>query len=129
MPSMQGATSRKIQYTVCDPVHFYFHFDFWRDISFQEFISTLDEPMVRKLCIRSLRRGVGSMDYIHGLLIAEDDLNDVEDDDEEEEATAAVMTQTPISAASHEAGPSAGPSIPWCKCGVCQIMPVGSGNV
>lgn len=33
------------------------------------------------------------------------------------------MTQTPISAASHEAGPSAGPSIPWCKCGVCQIMP------
>ena len=112
MPSMQGATSRKIQYTVCDPVQFYFHFDLWRDISFQEFISTLDEPMVRKLCIRSLRRGVGSMDYIHGLLIAEDDLNDVEDDDEEEEATAAVMTQTPISAASREAGPSAGPSIP-----------------
>ena len=31
--------------------------------------------MVRKLCIRSLRRGVGSMDYIHGLLIAEDDLD------------------------------------------------------
>ena len=62
------------------------------------------------------------MDYIHGLLIAEDDLNDVEDD-EEEEATAAVMIQTPISAASHQAGPSTGPSIPWCKCGVCQIMP------
>ena len=62
------------------------------------------------------------MDYIHGLLIAEDDLNDVEN--EEEEATAAVLTdQTPISAASHEVGPSAGPSIPWCKRRVCQIMP------
>ena len=63
------------------------------------------------------------MDSIHGLLIAEDDLNDMEDD-EEEKATAAVMTQTPISAASHEAGQSAGPSdsIPLCKCGVCQRM-------
>ena len=82
-----------MQYTVRDPVHFYFHFDFWRDISFQEFISTLDEPMVRKLCIRSLRQSVRSVDYIHGLLITEDDLNDVEDDEEEEKATAA-MTQT-----------------------------------
>lgn len=88
----------------------------------KEFISTLDEPMVRKLCIRSLRRGVGSMDYIHGLLVAEDDLDDVEDD-EEGGATAAAVTQTPISAASQEESSSAGPSIPWCKCGVCQIMP------
>ena len=51
------------------------------------------------------------MDYIHSLLIAEDDLDDVEN----EEAIEAVMTesaetdQTPISAASLEAGPSAGP--------------------
>ncbi|KAL9974803.1 hypothetical protein ACROYT_G011889 [Oculina patagonica] len=42
----------------------------------KEFIHTLDESMVRKLCIRSLRRGIGSMDYIHGLLIMEDDLED-----------------------------------------------------
>ncbi|CAH3030785.1 unnamed protein product [Porites evermanni] len=34
----------------------------------KEFIQTLDEPMVRKLCIRSLRRGVGSMDFIQGAL-------------------------------------------------------------
>ena len=47
------------------------------------------------------------MDYIRGLLIAEDDLDDVEDD-EKGGATAAAMTQNPISAASHEASPSAG---------------------
>lgn len=37
--------------------------------------------MVRKICIRSLRRGVGSVDYIHSLLIAEDDLDDVESEE------------------------------------------------
>ena len=38
-------------------------------------MDTLDAHMTRKLAIRSLRRGVGSMDYIHTLLIMEDDLN------------------------------------------------------
>ena len=42
----------------------------------QEFLQTLGEPMVRKLCVRSLQRGKGSMDYIHSLLIMEDDLLD-----------------------------------------------------
>ena len=32
--------------------------------------------MVRKLAVRSLRRGIGSMDYIHSLLIMEDDLDE-----------------------------------------------------
>ena len=32
--------------------------------------------MVRKLCVQSLQRGIGSMDYIHSLLIAEDDDED-----------------------------------------------------
>ena len=32
--------------------------------------------MVRKLAIRSLRRGIGSIDYIHTLLIAEDNLDE-----------------------------------------------------
>ena len=32
--------------------------------------------MVRKLAIRGLRRGIGSMDYIHTLLIMEDDLDE-----------------------------------------------------
>ena len=77
-------------------------------IYFQEFIQTLDEPMVRKLCIRSLRRGIGSMDYIHGLLTAEDDL----DGDENESANlalssvAAELTPTATAAASPEPGPS-----------------------
>ena len=33
---------------------------------------------MRKLAIRSLRRGVGSMDYIESLLIMEDDLDEDE---------------------------------------------------
>ncbi|XP_028413791.1 uncharacterized protein LOC114536636 isoform X2 [Dendronephthya gigantea] len=35
----------------------------------KDFVATLDEDMVRKLAIRSLRRGIGSMDiFIHCLL-------------------------------------------------------------
>jgi len=93
----------------------------------KEFIQTLDEPMVRKLCIRSLRRGTGSMDYIHGLLIMEDDL----DMDDEGPSGSAVSHGTPPSAeqtsvevSNPEPGSFGGTtSIPWCKCGVCQIMP------
>lgn len=93
----------------------------------KEFIQTLNEPMVRKLCIRSLCQGVGSMDYIHGLLIAEDDI-----DGDENESTnlapssiATELTPTATAAASPEPGPSpAGSSSPsWCKCGMCTIMP------
>ena len=39
----------------------------------------MDEGQVRKLAIRSLRRGIGSMDYIDTLLIMEDDLDEDED--------------------------------------------------
>ncbi len=46
----------------------------------QDFIGTLDEE-VRKLAIRGLRRGIGSMDYIETLLIMEDDLDENQDDD------------------------------------------------
>ena len=37
---------------------------------------------MRKLCVRSLRRGVGSMDFIQGLLIMEDDLDEGHEEDE-----------------------------------------------
>ena len=48
----------------------------------QDFINTLDSETVKKLCIRSLRRGIGSLDYIDSLLIMEDDLdNDNNEDD------------------------------------------------
>ena len=61
----------------------------------------LDDGMVRKLCIRSLCRGVGSMDYIQGL-IAEDDL----DEDESDLAPSSTgMELTATAAASPEQGP------------------------
>ncbi|CAB3983502.1 Hypothetical predicted protein [Paramuricea clavata] len=44
----------------------------------KDFIGTLDNGLVRKLAIRSLRRGIGSMDYIDSLLIMEDDLDESE---------------------------------------------------
>ncbi|XP_074637757.1 uncharacterized protein LOC141896404 [Acropora palmata] len=49
----------------------------------KEFIDTLDSATVKKLCIRSLRRGIGSMDYIDSLLIMEDDLDDANDHDKD----------------------------------------------
>lgn len=99
---------------------------------FQEFIQTLDEPMVRNLCVRSLRRGKGSMDHIHSLLIMEDDL------DEDTESTPDMASASPITAqtSAEGPGPSSGTSLPWCKCGTCQVMPqelkinvVGKGDV
>ena len=93
-------------------------------MSFQEFISTLDDRTARKLCIQSLCQGVGSMDYIHSLLIAGDDLDDLN-----KEGNAPVMTeseeteQSLISASSPQPGPSSRPSMSWCKCRVCEIMP------
>jgi hypothetical protein len=38
----------------------------------------LGENMAKKLAIRSLRRGIGSMDYIDTLLIIEDDLDEAD---------------------------------------------------
>lgn len=48
----------------------------------QNFIDTLDSETIKKLCIRSLRKGIGSLKYIDSLLIMEDDLdNDNNEDD------------------------------------------------
>ena len=64
------------------------------------------------------------MDYIHTVLIAEDDLDDLN-----KEATVPAMTewgkteQSRISASSPESGPSSRLSISWCKCRVCEIIP------
>ena len=56
--------------------------------------------MAKTLCIRSLRRGVGSMDYIHSLLIAEDDL-----DEDDESLGTAEMSQAAIEQmSSHKEG-------------------------
>ena len=42
----------------------------------QVFIHTVEEDMVRKLAIRSVRREIGSIDHIHPLLIAEDNFDE-----------------------------------------------------
>ena len=60
----------------------------------------LDEPIVQKLCIQSLRRRVGSMDHIHALLVAEDDLNETSD------SVVAKTDLTPTTASSPEPEPS-----------------------
>ena len=63
------------------------------------------------------------MDYIEGLMIAEDDL-----DDETESTPNIVLSSSEeqtLTVASPEPGPSSrGTSGPtWCKCGVCVLMP------
>ena len=65
--------------------------------------------MVRKLAIRSLRGGIGSMDYIHTLVIAEDDLDD--------EYGAISQEPSQGSTENHEAAPE------WCVCSNCRPMP------
>ena len=82
---------------------------------------------MRKLCVRSLRRGVGSMDFIQGLLIMEDDLDEGHEEDESD-VTPTPSTSTDLACSSNPGTPDPAPSpsnnaIPWCKCGVCQIMP------
>ena len=82
---------------------------------------------MRKLCIRSLQRGVGSMDLIQGLLIMEDDLDEGHEEDESD-VTPTPTTSTDLACSSTAGTPDPAPSpsnnaIPWCKCGVCQIMP------
>ena len=99
-------------------------------LTFQkEFIGTLDEAMVRKLAIRGLRRGVGSMDYIHTLLIMEDDLEENDEDLEPFSVTSSTSTQvtppvvetaeTPTGTAEPDPSPSA-PLVDWCTCGLCR---------
>ena len=90
--------------------------------------------MVRKLAIRSLRRGIGSMDFIETLLIMEDDLDEGEDlgddwheihDDgqpsiqQPESSNQGSSTQNPT--LQHDSSARSGPE--WCVCGRCQPMP------
>lgn len=87
--------------------------------------------MVRKLAIRSLRRGIGSMDYIETLLIMEDDLDDNGEslgessntgnhfnmDEHGLEPSSELSTPNPSQDTPHGAVPD------WCKCGKCRPMP------
>ena len=86
----------------------------------------LDDQMVRKLAIRSLRQGTGSMDYIHTLLIAEDDndedaevLDNFGDEPGYREENTCVQSdhQGECSSGSRDVFPS------WCVCSNCVPMP------
>ena len=80
--------------------------------------------MVRKLAIRGLRRGIGSMDYIHTLLIMEDDLD--EDDmgefgsEEPHELGSSDQNTTGQPAEPNHPLPASLPD--WCVCGHCRPM-------
>ena len=67
------------------------------------------------------------MDLIQGLLIIEDDLDEGHEEDESD-VTPTPTTSTDLACSSTAGTPDPAPSpsnnaIPWCKCGVCQIMP------
>ena len=92
--------------------------------------------MLRKLAIRSLRRAIGSMDYIDSLLIMEDDLDDEDENDrmgEFGEPSEHVDPNVDEMQGSRDTAPSSlDPSqdsnlpagVPdWCKCGLCRPMP------
>ena len=95
----------------------------------QDFIGTLDEGMVRKLAIRSLRRGIGSMDYIDTLLIMEDDLDENPEDSDLGEFGESTMTvddndppeQDPSRDQAQQFSNTSTPD--WCICGSCRPMP------
>lgn len=78
--------------------------------------------MVRKLAIRGLRRGIGSMDYIHSLLIMEDDLDEIEGEDLNnfQDATDEMSDKTQPEPDPSKKVPA---QVPWCVCGYCRPMP------
>ena len=88
--------------------------------------------MVRKLAVRALRRGVGSMDYIHTLLIMEDDLDDRDETGDmiaETEAAGATGITMALTVSSAKPIPSPGsPLVDWCTCGLFRPMPQAIEN-
>ena len=98
----------------------------------QAFIQTLDEMTVKKLAIRSLQRGIGSMEYIHSLLVADDldegtDVFAVGTSDEASEQQEDVAAGVDGSESGQQQGASLttqNEGIPeWCVCSNCRPMP------
>lgn len=92
----------------------------------KDFINTLDSETIKKLCIRSLRRGIGSLDYIDPLLIMEDDLdNDNNEDDIAEAHSFAAEASITITPPPQPIPlQRQGPRPEWCVCGNCCNMPL-----
>ena len=78
-----------------------------------------------KLAVRDLQRGVGSMGYIHSLLIMEDDLDETEDMCKmiAETETTVTTAMASGSSAGPKPSPASSPSVNWCTCGLCRPMP------
>ena len=85
--------------------------------------------MVKKLAIRSLRRGIGSMDYIDTLLIMEDDLDEDDQDAERlgefgelshdnplNSGTDHSQSQRPSPSPNPNPTPEPTPESDWCRC-------------
>ena len=67
------------------------------------------------------------MDFMQGLLILQDDLDEGREQDESD-VTPTPSTSIDLAWSSNAGTPDPAPSpsnnaIQWCKCGVCQIMP------
>lgn len=79
-------------------------------------MDTLDEDMVKRLATLTMQRGVGSMDYIHGMMLR------IYDTDEPSEASQDSMSAQERT----DGGPPTNRTevLPeWCKCGHCYTMP------
>lgn len=63
------------------------------------------------------------MDHIHSLLIMEDDLDEDTESTPDMASASPITAQTSAEGSDPEPGPSSGTSLPWCKCGICQVMP------
>lgn len=75
-----------------------------------EFIETLDADTIKKICMRSLQRGVGSMDFVDSLLIMEDDKTN-----DELDAVPLEASEAPIRAVA-QAIPCNSIHTPACFC-------------
>ncbi|XP_068742318.1 P2X purinoceptor 7-like [Montipora capricornis] len=92
----------------------------------KDFINTLDSATIKKLCIRSLRRGIGSLDYIDSLLIMEDDLDNANDEDDIAEVHSPAAEARDAITPPPQPIPMQrqGPRPEWCVCGNCRNMPL-----
>ena len=92
---------------------------------FLEFINTLDEQLAKRLAIRALQRGIGSMEYIDVLLLQEETVDTGSAEDTQPESQQEAEQETVHNGAS-AGGPTSndkGPRPEWCKCGNTASIP------
>lgn len=75
--------------------------------------------MIKQLALRCLQRGVGSMDYVHSMMIR---LYDTDEDQDTPFQQNFPEVSSPIAQSREEPIPE------WCKCGCCYCMPQSIEN-